>query len=128
MRAYVDSDVFIWFLRGERKALDFLLELRDKESIELWTGALQRAEIVFSMRPGEEHDTLLFLSQFRIEAVDQEVVDVAGGLCRTWNPGHGTEVNDAMLAATVMKTGGTLYTLNIKHYPMPHVEVCRAWR
>jgi hypothetical protein len=31
---------------------------------DLWIGAMQRAEVVFSMHPEEESDTLLFLSQF----------------------------------------------------------------
>ena len=39
-----------------------------------------------------------------------------------WKSRHG-----AILAATVMKTGGVLYTLNKKHYPMPDVVVHGAW-
>ena len=47
MRAYIDSDVLIWHLRGERKALNLLKRLRDKEKFNLWIGAMQRAEVVF---------------------------------------------------------------------------------
>jgi len=32
-------------------------------------------------------------------------------------------VNDAILVATTMQTGGRIYTLNIKHYPMSEVNV-----
>ena len=127
MRAYVDSDVLIWHLRGKKKALDFLKTLRDGGGYELWTGALQRAEVVFFMLPGEKEATELFLSQFKTAPVDQQVVDAAGVLYRKWNPSHGIDVNDAMLAATVMKTGGKLYSLNVKHYPMPDLVVERAF-
>lgn len=65
MKAYIDSDVLIWHLRGERKALNLLKRLRDKEKFGLWTGAMQRAEVVFFMRPEEEEATLLFLTQFQ---------------------------------------------------------------
>jgi predicted nucleic acid-binding protein len=128
MRAYIDSDVLIWHLRGERKALNLLKRVRDNEQFDLWIGAMQRAEIVFFMRPAEESATLLFLAQFQTAPVDQQIIDMAGGFYRKWNPRKGTDVNDAILAATVMQTGGKIYTLNSKHYPMPEVAVQRAWK
>lgn len=127
MRAYVDSDVLIWHLRGERKALRFLQRLRDSEENELWTGAMQRAEIVFFMKPEEETATLLFLSQFKTASIDQRIVDAAATLYRRWQPSHGLDINDAILAATVMQTGGQIFCLNTKHYPMPGLLVKKAW-
>ena len=128
MRAYIDSDVLIWHLRGERKALSLLKRVRDNEQFDLWIGAMQRAEIVFFMRLAEESATLLFLAQFQTALVDQQIIDMAGDFYRKWNPRNGTDVNDAILAATVMQTGGKIYTLNSKHYPMPEVAVQRAWK
>jgi predicted nucleic acid-binding protein len=128
MRAFVDSDILIWHLRGEKKARNFLRDLRDKEEYELWTGAMQRAEVVFFMRKDEESTTLEFLSQLRTESVDQALVDAAGGLFRQWNPSHGIDVNDAFLAASAMRTGGRIFSLNRKHYPMPDLLVTQPWR
>ena len=128
MKALIDSDVLIWHLRGEHKALNLLKRLRDKEKFELWTGAMQRAEVIFFMRPVEEEATLLFLSQFQTAPVDQLIVDQAGELYRRWNPRNGIDINDAILAATAMHVGAKIYTLNTKHYPMPEVVVQRAWR
>jgi len=127
MRAYIDSDILIWHLRGERKALNLLKKLRDDAQFDLWIGAMQRAEVVFFMRPAEESTTLLFLAQFQTASVDEQIIDKAGEFYRKWNPRSGTDVNDAILAATVLQTGGTIYTLNSKHYPMPEVPVQRAW-
>ncbi len=42
-------------------------------------------------------------------------------------PGYGIEVNDAILAATVIHTGGAIFCLNVKHYPMPEINVKKAW-
>ena len=127
MRAYVDSDVLIWYLRGRAEALEFIRTLRSAGEYELWTGALQRAEVVFFMRKGEQESTELFLSLFQTAPVDQNTVDHAGALYRRWNPSHGIDVNDAILATIVMHTGGKLFCLNMKHYPMPDLTVQRAW-
>ena len=127
MRAYVDSDVLIWHLRGEQKALRFLQHLRGSKGYELWTGVMQRAEIVFFMKPKEERATLLFLSQFKTTPIDQRIVEAAAALYRQWQPNHGLDIHDAILAATVMQTGGQVFCLNTKHYPMPDLLVKRAW-
>lgn len=128
MRAFIDSDVFIWHLRGQKKARNFLRGLRDEGEYDLWTGAMQRAEVVFFMREHEAVSTLELLSQFQTEPVDQALVDEAGALFRKWNPAHGIDVNDALLAASARRTGGRIFTLNRKHYPMPDVLVAQAWR
>jgi hypothetical protein len=127
MRAYIDSDIFIWHLRGNRSALHFLQWLRNERAYELWTGAMQRAEVVFFMRPDEEESTFLFLSQFKTAAVDQSIVDEAAELYRQWHPSHGLDVNDAILAATAARTGGQVFCLNKKHYPMTDLIVKKAW-
>jgi hypothetical protein len=36
---------------------------------------------------------------------------MTGEFERKWNPRNGTDVNDAILAATVLKTGGKIVTL-----------------
>jgi predicted nucleic acid-binding protein len=127
MRAYIDSDILIWHLRGEAQALRFLKELSISREYKLWTGAIQRAEVVFFMRPSEERSTELFLSQFQTAPVDQRIVDTAGKFFRQWHPSHGIDINDALLAATVIETGGLIFTLNTKHYPMDEVIVKKAW-
>lgn len=127
MRAYIDSDVLIWHLRGEQKARDLFIQLRDEEHYDLYTGAMQRAEVVFFMKPEEEKNTELFLSQIKTQAVDQKNVDDAGVLYRKWNPSHGIDFNDAILAAIVIQTGGRIYTLNTNHFPMPEINVQKAW-
>lgn len=127
MRAFVDSDILIRHLRGEKKALNFLRLLRDKGEYELWTGAMQRAEVVFFMRPSEEEQSLQFLLQFRTEPVDQTLIDEAGTLFREWHSSHGIDVNDAILAAGARRSGGIIFSLNKKHYPMPDILVTKAW-
>ncbi|MFQ5480857.1 MAG: type II toxin-antitoxin system VapC family toxin [Thermodesulfobacteriota bacterium] len=127
MRAYIDSDVLIWHLRGKKKAKDFIRALRGNKEFELWIGAMQRAEVVFFMRKDEEEKTLLFLSLFKTAPLDQVTIDRAGEMYREWNPSHGIDTNDAILAATAMETGGKIFCLNTRHYPMPDLLMERAW-
>ena len=67
------------------------------------------------------------LQRPRYEPVTQEVVDDAAEIYRKWHPSCGMDVNDAILAATVAATGGKLYTLNVKQYPMPDIVVEKGW-
>jgi len=127
MRAYIDSDILIWHLRGELKAMKFFKKLTKTKEYDLWIGAIQRAEIVFFMRPEEIDATEMFLAQFKTALIDQMIVDTAGKLYRKWHPGHGIDINDALLASTAIETGGHIFTLNKKHYPMPEVIVKIAW-
>jgi predicted nucleic acid-binding protein len=127
MRVYIDSDVLIWHLRGETPATNLLKGFAMNPETELWIGAMQRAEVVFFMRPEEEPATLSFLSQFQTQAVTQDIVDRAGAFYRQWHRSHGVDVNDALLAATAAKTGGKIITQNLKHYPMPDIVVQKGW-
>ncbi len=127
MRVYIDSDVLIWHLRGETKAKRFLKKLSQNENDTLWTGALQRGEVTFFMKPEAERDTLEFLSRFSTAPVTREIIDRAGEISRQWSPSHGTDFNDAILAATALVTGGRIFTLNTKHYPMKEVKAEKAW-
>ena len=127
MRIYIDSDILTWHLRGKKRAFNLLRRLSNEKENTLWIGAMQRAEVVFFMRDNEVSATNLFLSRFQTAPVDAEIVDAAGALFRRWNPSHGIDVNDAFLAATAMKTGGKIVTLNTKHFPMPDVIVEKGW-
>jgi hypothetical protein len=82
MRVYIDSDILIWHLRGQQKAASLLRHLANTVDVELWTGAMQRAEVVFFMRPKEETATMTLLSRIKTEAVTQAIVDLAGALYR----------------------------------------------
>jgi len=127
MKVYIDSDILIWHLRGDKNALRFLQDVASRPDLELWTGVMQRAEVVFHMRPEEEEDTLLLLSQFQTAPLDQDRIDLAAKLYRQWHPSHGVDVHDAILAATAMRTGGKIYSLNKKHYPMTDIVVEKPW-
>ncbi len=81
----------------------------------------------FFVRPKEEVKTLLLLAQSKTASIDAQIVDTAGRLFRKWNPSHGVNMSDALLAAIALESGGHIFTLNKKHYPMPEIIVKKAW-
>lgn len=89
--------------------------------------AIQRSEVVFFMRVGEEATTMRVLRRFQTHPVTEEIVDLAATYYRRWNPSHGTDENDAILAATVALTGGKVVTQNTRHFPMTDIVVARGW-
>ena len=126
-RAYVDSDILIWHLRGDARAATLLRQLAAEPETELWVGALQRAEVVFFMRPNETAATLRLMAQFQTHPVTEDVVDHAGAIFRRWHPSHAIDVNDALLAAMAIGLHARLFTLNVKHYPVPGLNVVKGW-
>lgn len=127
MKTFLDSDILIWHLRGNKEAKDLLQGLIQDPDSDLWIGAMQRAEIIFFMRKDEDEITMDLLSLFKTHPVDEAVIDHAGSLYRKWNPSHGIDPNDAILAATVAVYGGRILTQNTSHYPMPDIIVRRGW-
>jgi predicted nucleic acid-binding protein len=117
----LDTDLLIDFLRGHRQAVAFLAE----ETRPMGVSALTMAELHAGVRDGEERDQLTdLLSIFNQIPVDPETAADGGLLRRDFGPSHGTGLIDAILAATALKYGLRLVTLNDKHYPMlPDVVV-----
>ncbi len=123
MKVFIDSDILIWHLRGNKEAKKLLKKLISDADADLWNGAMQRAEIIFFMRENEVKQTMDLFSLFKTQPVDQAIVDQAGKYYRKWNPSHGIDPNDAILAATVSLYGGRIITQNMSHYPMPDIIV-----
>jgi predicted nucleic acid-binding protein len=127
MKVFLDSDILIWHLRGMEAAKDLLQRLACEPDSDLWIGAMQRAEILFFVRREEEDKTTDLLSLFVTHSVDEHIIDQAARFFRRWNPSHGIDPNDAILAATVAVYGGRIVTQNVSHYPMPDISVQRGW-
>ena len=127
MRAYFDSDILIWHLRGNSKASALLRRCKKEPFVELWVSAVQRIEISFFTKNEEEDLTSLFLSQFSTSPITKEIVDRASNLYKKFNAITGMGINDALTSATVMLSGGKLYTQNIKHFPKNIMHVEKGW-
>lgn len=126
-RLYVDADILIWYSRRNQQALEFFRDIVRDDENELFVGAMQRAEILFHVRRDEEEFVGRFLSLFQTAPVTEDIVELGARIYRRWHPSHGTDENDAILAATAILARGTIVTQNVKHFPMPELTVRQGW-
>lgn len=122
MTALIDTDVLIDHLRGVALARDFLLHfLESGESPAI--SAITIAEIEAGIREPERETVEVLLDRLPALGLDSEIARTGGRFRRRYGTSHGVLLPDALIAATAVQHGRTLYTLNRKHYPMPEVEV-----
>lgn len=110
-----DTDVLVDFLRGSKKAVDFIRASQDR----IILSAIVVAELYAGVKGPDELSTLdSFISFFRVVPVTPEIARLGGLYKRDFFKSHGVGLADAILAATTDAEGADLKTLNVKHYPM----------
>jgi hypothetical protein len=115
--ALVDTSVLIDYLRGRQDAAE-LLET-ERAAAPLYASEITRLEVLAGMKPAEQDGTRLLLSTLLWHPVDMEVAEEAGALGREWLRSHHTiDSADLAIAATAIRTGSRLLTLNVRHFPM----------
>ncbi|WP_411728631.1 type II toxin-antitoxin system VapC family toxin [Methyloglobulus sp.] len=111
----INTDVLIDYLRGLEDAKNFIASLPEQAYI----SAITVAELHVGVRNGKERAALTeFLDTLDTIALDAELAAEGGLLRRDYGKSHGVGLNDALIAATVLKNRLQLVTLNGKHYPM----------
>jgi predicted nucleic acid-binding protein len=117
LTALVDTSVLIDYLRGSHNAAQ-LLE-RERATAPLHASEITRWEVLAGMRRPEEDATRSLLSTLIWHPVDADVAEEAGALGREWLAGHhNIDGADLAIAATAVRTGSRLLTLNVRHFPM----------
>lgn len=118
----VDTDVLIWYFRGNKKAEHIL----DKIGI-FSISAVVFMDLLQGIRDKEE---LRILKHFMIEreieciSLDHEITSRAIYFLEKFRLSDGLQMADALIAATVDLRGETLLSGNYAHYKMiPGLEV-----
>jgi len=122
MTAVIDTDVLVDHLRGVEAARDLLLELLDQGGPPA-VSVISVAEIEAGLREAERPVVEGLLDKLSVLPLDAEIARTGGRFRKEHGPAHGVLLPDALIAATVVKHAGILYTLNRKHYPIPELEV-----
>lgn len=112
----IDTDVLIDYLRDQALAVTWLEERAEQT---LAVSAVTLAELYVGVREGEERQRLdAFAAAFDVLQLDRPAAVQAGLWRRHYGRTHGTGLADALIAASVQSAGGTLVTLNRRHFPM----------
>jgi len=120
----VDTDVLIWYLRGNEKARR-VIQQRDGFSLSVIT----YMELVQGMRNKQELNTLrqaLHAWQARILYINEEISAKAMFAVEQHYLSHSMQLADALIGATAVVHGLPLLTGNEKHYrTMKDVQIQR---
>ncbi len=112
----VDTDVLIWYLRGNRAAYDLVHSL-DHFAISLVT----HIELVQGMRNKKElklFQQTLKSWQVKTVFINETISAKALFYVEEYCLSHAMQLADALIAATATEYGLTLITANDKHYKM----------
>jgi predicted nucleic acid-binding protein len=109
-----DTDVLIWYFRGNSTAAQFLENQTDRAvsivtMMELHQGARTRDEARIIRRFFQEN-------AFRIIPINEAISHLAVTMIEDHARSNGLQVADALIAATARDMASTLATSNIKHF------------
>ncbi|HET7090049.1 MAG TPA: type II toxin-antitoxin system VapC family toxin [Anaerolineae bacterium] len=116
----LDSGLVIRHFRGDPEAVHLLRELGRRTR--LGVSVVTHLEVYAGMHPHEAYHTRKLLSRFAAYDVDREIAERAGDFLRRHHK-DGTSIPDAIIAATAVRHGLMLVTLNAKHFPMPELSL-----
>ena len=120
----IDTDVLIWYLRGNEKAKKVV-----EANIPFSISAVTYMELIQGMKNKEEFR--IFQKQIQkwnidIVQIDKEVSSRAIFYIQEYSLSHSMMLADALIAATVIQTSEILLTANDKHYKyIPNIECKR---
>ena len=109
-----DSDVLIWFLRGDLGAGE-LVDSASERTISIVTlmEVQQGARSKLEMRTTRE---LFQRRGFRIVPLSESIGHIAAALIEEHATSQGLRIVDALIAATAREAGETLATGNVRHF------------
>ena len=117
-----DSDVLIWFLRGQPAAGELVDSTADRAvSIVTLMEVQQGAKSKLEMKTTRE---LFQQSGFRILPLSESIGHIAAGLIEEHALSSGLRLEDALIAATAREAGETLATANVRHFrPIANLDL-----
>lgn len=110
----IDTDVFIWYLRGRDSAAKTLSNVSNVKM-----SAVSYMELVQGMRNKTELNLFrqeMMQYDWKILTLTPEVTSRAMTYVEEFALSHSMMLADALIAATSVQNGETLLTGNVKHY------------
>ena len=86
---------------------------------DLYLSSVTVAELYAGVKGRDEQHALeQFLQAFRVIPLSERAARDGGLFRRDFGPSHGTDLPDALLAATARELDARLITFNRRHFPM----------
>lgn len=114
----VDTDIIINYLKGGRKARDFLISIID-DRIAGFFSVITEAELLSGARNADDESAIYsILDCMEVIEVERNIAVTAGRLRRKYYAVYRTALPDAIIAATASEYNLILATANEKHFNM----------
>ncbi len=114
----VDTTVLIDNLRGNPVARQAIIDASERGE-RMACSVVTKVEILGGMRAHEEVDIREFLETFEWINVDDEIAELAGATANLYMRSYpGVGAIDYIIASTAEWFNASLWTLNLKHFPM----------
>ena len=110
----IDTDVLIWYMRGNKKAYDLIENLNSFQ-----ISVITYMELVQGMRDKNELNELrkaLRIWNTKIQYINEDISSKAMFYVEKYSLSHSVEIPDALIAATAITNALPLLTGNDKHY------------
>ena len=111
----LDSCILIDISKNRQPALDYVTALANIPAVSVLTVT----EVMRGVRREQESRILSdIFAQWSVLPVTFEIASLAAEYLRMYGPSHGTDIVDAIIAASAQTHELELITLNLKHFPM----------
>jgi predicted nucleic acid-binding protein len=123
----LDTDIVVDALRDFALAIDYLEDVEQQGDLRI--SRLTQMELIVGCRSRAELQRLGgFLRRFTMLDLTESIGQSAVALLRQYRLSHGLLISDALIAATALAHGETLYTKNVRHFRMiPRLRVVRPY-
>jgi predicted nucleic acid-binding protein len=120
----IDSDVLIWYLRGNRNAQNAI-----NKNIPFKISVINYMELIQGMKDKRELKLLQkYLRKWSVEIlqINESISTRAMFLVEAYFLSHTLEIEDAIIAATTLENQEVLLTANDKHYKfIPNIQITK---
>jgi predicted nucleic acid-binding protein len=123
----IDTDIVIDHFHGHQAAPEYFADNLATGEV-LAVSAITLTELFAGMRAGEAERTERLLNLFAVQDVNTSIARLAGRYLNRFRRTHHIELADALIAATAAQLGAELVTRNLKHYPMPDIQVSTPYQ
>lgn len=114
----LDTSVLVDHLRGHPPARAALADVLTADGV-VYASVLSAAEIRRGLPPGQARAWGRLAEHLTWLPVDLEIAEAAGQSAAAYRRSHsGIALVDMILAATAQSLGATLWTRNVRHFPM----------
>jgi|SRR3989338_2825453 len=117
----LDTDVFIWILRGRKDVVNKVSALRNKSPLSL--SVITIAEVYQNIFPSELLTTEEHMEKHIIFDTDAKIAKIAGLYWQQYSKQlKNLSLTDCLIAGTANVNDLVLVSLNVKHFPMKEIQ------